>query len=183
MHWHVTNSPSTASEQLEMPTPAQPHRSRPLTPQTPAQPFSPTRLPRPGTVDPDSPLQERISSREAEPEVHPRFIEEVNRSMGFVEADDEYRNSLHTIPRVSILYTFTVSEQTLTRGQMGRGTPRGQMQTNIFQVGLLYAILKECRSITEALRALRAMTSDLHTRLEETFTLTVEHKVSYLFIS
>jgi hypothetical protein len=162
MHWCRL----VGSEDLNMP---------PTSAQRQTRAFSP---PTPPIMDPDSPLQDRLlSHRDTEPEVHPRFIEEVGRSMGFVEADDEYRNSLHTIPKVSLFYSCTISART-NMCQMGRGTPRGQMQTNIFQVGLLFAILKECRANAEAIQALRTMTSDLHARLEESFTLTMEHKVS-----
>lgn len=41
----------------------------------------------------------------------------------------------------------------------------------------MYAILKENRAIADLCRADRAMMADIHTRLEETFTLTEEHKV------
>ena len=41
----------------------------------------------------------------------------------------------------------------------------------------MYAILKENRAIADLCRADRAMMADIHTRLEETFALTAEHKV------
>ena len=43
----------------------------------------------------------------------------------------------------------------------------------------MYAILKECRTIAETCRADRAIMSDIHSRLEDSFTLTHEQKVRY----
>ncbi len=57
---------------------------------------------------------------------------------------------------------------------------KGHMQLSIYQTGLMYAILKECRAISESCHADRAIMSDIHTRLEESFALMQEQKV-YLY--
>lgn len=57
---------------------------------------------------------------------------------------------------------------------------KGQMQMSIYQTGLMYAILKECRAISESCRADRAIMSDIHTRLEDSFVLSQEQKVCYI---
>ena len=54
---------------------------------------------------------------------------------------------------------------------------KGHMQLSIYQTGLMYVILKECRAISEACCADRALMSDIHTYLEELFALTQEQKV------
>lgn len=61
---------------------------------------------------------------------------------------------------------------------MAPDVTKGHMQLSIYQTGLMYAILKECRTILESCRADRALMADIHTRLEESFALTQEQKVS-----
>jgi hypothetical protein len=58
---------------------------------------------------------------------------------------------------------------------------KGHMQLAIYQTGLMYAILKECRALSESREAERAIMSDIRIRLEESFTLTTEQKVFILF--
>lgn len=60
---------------------------------------------------------------------------------------------------------------------MATDITKGHMQLSVYQVGLMYAILKECRAIAESCRADRVMMSDIHTRLEESFALTSEQRV------
>lgn len=55
---------------------------------------------------------------------------------------------------------------------------KGHLQLSIYQTGLMYAILKECRTIMETCRADRAIMADIHSRLEDSFALTHEQKVS-----
>jgi hypothetical protein len=55
------------------------------------------------------------------------------------------------------------------------------MQLSVYQTGLLYAILKECRAISESCQADRMIMSDIHTRLEDSFALTQEQKVRHFF--
>jgi hypothetical protein len=64
---------------------------------------------------------------------------------------------------------------------MAPDVTKGHMQLSIYQTGLMYAILKECRTISESCRADRAIMSDIHTRLEESFVLTQEQKVCLHF--
>lgn len=64
---------------------------------------------------------------------------------------------------------------------MAPDVTKGHMQLTIYQTGLMYAILKECRSISESCRADRVLMSDIHSRLEGTFELTQEQKVSLYF--
>ena len=61
--------------------------------------------------------------------------------------------------------------------QMAPDIRRGHLQLSIYQTGLMYAILKESHAIADSCHADRAMMADIHTRLEETFALTAEHKV------
>ena len=58
---------------------------------------------------------------------------------------------------------------------------KGHMQLAIYQTGLMYAILKECRALSESCKAEQAIMSDIRIRLEESFTLTTEQKVFILF--
>ena len=58
---------------------------------------------------------------------------------------------------------------------------RGHMQLSVYEVGLLYAILKECCAFADSCRADRALMSDIHTRLEESYALTNEQKVCLNF--
>ena len=37
-----------------------------------------------------------------EPEVNPNFIDALSQSMGFSEADEEYRKGLHAFPKVCL---------------------------------------------------------------------------------
>ena len=72
----------------------------------------------------------------------------------------------------------------LTGNQMAPDVTKGHMQLSIYQIGLLYAILKECRAISESCQADRALMADIHSCLEESFALTQEQRVSdhnYLF--
>jgi hypothetical protein len=57
------------------------------------------------------------------------------------------------------------------------------MQLSIYQTGLLYAILKECRAVSETCKADRALMADIHARLEESFALTQEQRVTLILIS
>ena len=57
--------------------------------------------------------------------------------------------------------------------------PRSQMQSHLIQVALLYSILKECRTLAEASRSSRSLMAEIQVRLEETFTISQEQKVSY----
>ena len=56
---------------------------------------------------------------------------------------------------------------------------KGHLQLAIFQIGLLYALLKESRGSLESELANRAILSEIRTRLEETFSLTQEQKVLF----
>ena len=58
---------------------------------------------------------------------------------------------------------------------------KGHMQLSVYQVGLMYAILKECRTIADSCRADRVLMSDIHTRLEESFTVSSEQRVWFHF--
>lgn len=60
--------------------------------------------------------------------------------------------------------------------------PRAQMQSDLIQIALLYAILKECRALAEAHRTNRALMSEIQVRLEETFTVSHEQRVSFWFM-
>ena len=68
----------------------------------------------------------------------------------------------------------------LTKSQIGTGMPRGDLQLQIYQTALLFAVLKECRALADSIRTDRAMMADLHIRLEETFNLTQEQRVHFL---
>jgi hypothetical protein len=57
------------------------------------------------------------------------------------------------------------------------------MQADLIQIALLYTILKECRALTEANRTNRALMSEIQVRLEETFVITQEQKVSFWLIT
>ncbi|KAH9167787.1 hypothetical protein EDB89DRAFT_2074537 [Lactarius sanguifluus] len=100
-----------------------------------------------------------------DPPISTAFIEAVAQSMGFSATDEDYRNSLHSIPKIA------------------PGMAKGHMQLSVYQTGLMYAILKECRAISEACRSDRAIMSDVHARLEETFTFTPEQKVNIRLVS
>jgi hypothetical protein len=71
----------------------------------------------------------------------------------------------------------------LTNKQIAPDIRRGQLQLSIYQTGLMYAILKECRAIADSCHADRVMMAEIHTRLEETFMLTPEQKVCIQFSS
>jgi hypothetical protein len=60
---------------------------------------------------------------------------------------------------------------------------KGHMQLSIYHTGLLYAILKECRTVSETFKADRALMADIHARLEESFALTQEQRVTLILIS
>ena len=60
---------------------------------------------------------------------------------------------------------------------MAPDVTKGHMQLAIYQTGLMYAILKECRSISESCHTDRAIMAEVHARLEDSFTLTQEQKV------
>jgi hypothetical protein len=60
---------------------------------------------------------------------------------------------------------------------MAPDVKKGQMQLSIYQTGLMYAILKECRAISESSRADREVMADIHARLDHAFVLTQEQKV------
>lgn len=109
-------------------------------------------------------------------EVNPGFIDALGQSMGFSEADEEYRKGLHAFPKVRLGH-MSSQHNTNTR-QLARGIPRSQMQSNLIQVALLYAILKECRGLAEANRINRGLMSEIQVRLEDTFTISQEQKVS-----
>lgn len=57
------------------------------------------------------------------------------------------------------------------------------MQITVYQIGVMYAILKECRLLAETRQSDRAIMSDVYLRLEESFSLTQEQKVYLIFIS
>jgi hypothetical protein len=65
-------------------------------------------------------------------------------------------------------------------GQLARGMPRSHMQSNLIQVALLYSILKECRGLVETNRTSRALMVEIQARLEDTFTITQEQRVSWM---
>jgi hypothetical protein len=93
---------------------------------------------------------------------------------------------MKTIELVFILFQWYVMftcrlTYLLTSNQMVPDVQRGQLQFYVYQTGLLYAILKECRTIAESCRADRAMMADIHNRLEESFALTQEQKVCIRF--
>lgn len=119
------------------------------------------------------------------PLINASFIDAVSQSMGFHATDEEYRSSLHSIPMVCYTHTEQRSySNILTEYQMAPDITKGHLQLSIYQTGLMYAILKECRAISESCRADRAIMSDIHTRLEDSFALTHEQKVgfhSYIF--
>lgn len=77
--------------------------------------------------------------------------------------------------------TFTPSHvaycNLLIDNQMAPDLTKGHLQLSIYQTGLMYAILKECRAILETCHADRAIMSDIHARLEDSFALTHEQKV------
>ncbi|KAI9428350.1 hypothetical protein H4582DRAFT_2092518 [Lactarius indigo] len=125
------------------------------TPQTPARRRNDTDY---GNLD-FSPRTELPS------EVSPSYIEAVAKSMGFSVTDEEYRNSLHSIPKIAV------------------GMPRGHMQLHIYQTALLFTILKECRSLADTCRTDRAMMADLHIRLEGTFNLSQEQRMNIRLVS
>ncbi|KAH9009159.1 hypothetical protein EDB84DRAFT_1571438 [Lactarius hengduanensis] len=100
-----------------------------------------------------------------DPLISTAFIEAVAQSMGFSATDEDYRSSLHSIPKIA------------------PGMAKGHVQLAVYQTGLMYAILKECRAISEACRSDRAIMSDVHTRLEETFAFTPEQKVNIRLVS
>ncbi|KAH9083756.1 hypothetical protein EDB83DRAFT_2309676 [Lactarius deliciosus] len=100
-----------------------------------------------------------------DPPISTAFIEAVAQSMGFSVTDEDYRNNLHSIPKIV------------------PGMAKGHMQLAVYQTGLMYAILKECRAISEACRSDCAIMSDVHTHLEETFAFTPEQKVNIHLVS
>ena len=112
-------------------------------------------------------------------EVNPSFIDALGQSMGFNEADEEYRKGLHAFPKVCLVY---VPQHNTNTRQLARGIPRSHMQSNLIQVALLYAILKECRGLAEANRTNRGLMSEIQARLEDTFTISQEQKVSFVHI-
>ncbi|KAI9436625.1 hypothetical protein H4582DRAFT_2078250 [Lactarius indigo] len=97
--------------------------------------------------------------------VSPSFIEAVAQSMGLSVTDEDYRNSLHSIPKIAA------------------GMSRGHMQLYIYQTALLFAVLKECRALANTSRNDRAMMADLHIRLEGTFTLSPEQRTNIRLVS
>ena len=56
------------------------------------------------------------------------------------------------------------------------------MQSHLIQIALLYAVLKECRALTEANRTNRALMTEIQVRLEETFAISQEQKVSFFLV-
>ena len=109
-------------------------------------------------------------------EVNPGFIDALGQSMGFNEADEEYRKGLHAFPKVCLEHMSCQHNTNIV--QLARGLPRLQMQSNIIQVALLYAILKECCGLAEANRTSRALMSEIQIRLKDTFAISGEQKVS-----
>jgi hypothetical protein len=61
--------------------------------------------------------------------------------------------------------------------------PRAHMQADLIQIALLYTILKEGHTLTEANRTNCALMSEIQVRLEETFVITQEQKVSFWLIT
>jgi hypothetical protein len=51
-------------------------------------------------MDSSASFGDQHDSHDEEPEVNPGFIEALGQSMGFVEADEEYRRGLYTFPKV-----------------------------------------------------------------------------------
>ncbi|KAH9035351.1 hypothetical protein EDB85DRAFT_2143788 [Lactarius pseudohatsudake] len=98
-------------------------------------------------------------------EVSPSYIEAVAKSMGFSVTDEDYHNSLHSIPKIAV------------------GMSHGNMQLHIYQTALLFAILKECCALADTCRTDHAMMADLHIRLEGMFSLSQEQKTNICLVS
>lgn len=111
-----------------------------------------------------------------EPEVNAGFIDALGQSMGFSEADEEYHKGLHAFPKVCLKRGS--SQCNTDTGQLARGIPRPQMQSDLIQVALLYAILKECRGLAETNRMNRGLMCEIQARLEDNFDFSQEQKVS-----
>jgi hypothetical protein len=58
--------------------------------------------------------------------------------------------------------------------------PRAHIQSHLIQIALLYAILKVCHTLTETNHTNRVLMSEIQVRLEETFIVSQEQKVSFL---
>ena len=56
------------------------------------------------------------------------------------------------------------------------------MQSHLIQVALLYSILKESHALAEGSRSSRSLMAEIQVRLEETFVISQEQKVSFWFL-
>jgi len=65
---------------------------------------------------------------------------------------------------------------------MASDITKGHMQLTIYQTGLMYAILKECRVISESRQADQALMSDIHIQFEASFEIIAEQKVLFYYL-
>ncbi|KAH8979353.1 hypothetical protein EDB92DRAFT_1821066 [Lactarius akahatsu] len=168
-HFHNTQ----AAQSLRTPTHGvgTDHSSLATPSRSSSYPMLPPAQPRPQALTSLLNLSEQ--SRYEQPGYGPTDYQDIDTGLGghglggdpLIITDKDYRSSLHSILKIA------------------PDMAKGHMQLTVYQTGLMYAILKECRAISKACHSDRTIMSDVHTRLEETFMFTPEQKVNIHLVS
>jgi hypothetical protein len=66
--------------------------------------------------------------------------------------------------------------------KMGKALSKSDLATRMYTLGVLYEIMRDLRNRAESLQQFEMTLMDVSARLEDTFNLTSEQKVRYLFV-
>ncbi|KIM65615.1 hypothetical protein SCLCIDRAFT_22514 [Scleroderma citrinum Foug A] len=93
------------------------------------------------------------------------FIDALANQFNFGDQEQDLRQSLHGFAK------------------MGRGLNKADIATRSYLLAAIFSLIKENREMTNAQRNTQQLLADLQIRLDVTFSLTPEQKLSYSFLA
>jgi hypothetical protein len=106
-------------------------------------------------------------------------VDALANQFSFGDMEQDLRKSLHGFARVCQFFSYAYSDETVAL-QLGRGLSKPDLATRTYLLGGVFCVLKEQRVIAASHLSTQHLLADLQIRLEATFSLSPEQRVSIL---
>jgi hypothetical protein len=107
------------------------------------------------------------------------FVDALANQFSFGDTEQDLRKSLHGFARVCQFFSYAYSDETVAL-QLGHGLSKPDLATRTYLLGGVFCVLKEQRVIAASHLSTQHLLADLQIRLEATFSLSPEQRVSNL---
>jgi hypothetical protein len=134
----------------------------------------------PSASPPSSSRQPQIDPTLFANDLSALFVDTLANQFGLGDTEQDLRKNLHGFAKVELMVQSFIHTLRLFASQLGHGLNKSDLATRTYLLGSIFCILKEQRAIAASHQSTQHLLTDLQIRLETTFSLSPEQRVSNL---